>query len=369
MIDFRYHLVSIVAVFLALAIGIVLGSTELQGHTLDVLQSTSDSLRNQLSATSAERDSYQAQAGAAEQFLQTAEPTLLQNRLAGQRVVFITEPGAAPGVISGVRQAAASAGATVSGQVSLQPKFSDISGATQSALGTINSSIASDDGVTLTQGASAQTAAQQQAAQLIAAAILTKSDNSNNGQGGAGTGGTGTGHAGSAGSGGASGGGSGGISAASAQTLLSAYAQGGFITVSGSPADRASLAVVVAPAAPPPGGENDPVNQVLLAAVQEFAPAGLATVVAGSTAGSAQPGSPISVLRGSSVSAQVSTVDNADTTLGQISAVQALAAQLAGRKPNSYGVSGASAVSPDPMPSPVVTATAPPHHQPGRAKK
>ena len=29
MIDFRYHLVSIVAVFLALAIGIVLGSTEL----------------------------------------------------------------------------------------------------------------------------------------------------------------------------------------------------------------------------------------------------------------------------------------------------------------------------------------------------
>ena len=36
MIDFRYHLVSIVAVFLALAIGIVLGSTELQGTTLDV---------------------------------------------------------------------------------------------------------------------------------------------------------------------------------------------------------------------------------------------------------------------------------------------------------------------------------------------
>ena len=39
MIDFRYHLVSIVAVFLALAIGIVLGSTELQGGTLDVLRS------------------------------------------------------------------------------------------------------------------------------------------------------------------------------------------------------------------------------------------------------------------------------------------------------------------------------------------
>ena len=38
MIDFRYHLVSIVAVFLALAIGIVLGSTELQGTTIDALR-------------------------------------------------------------------------------------------------------------------------------------------------------------------------------------------------------------------------------------------------------------------------------------------------------------------------------------------
>ena len=31
MIDFRYHLVSIVAVFLALAIGIVVGATALKG--------------------------------------------------------------------------------------------------------------------------------------------------------------------------------------------------------------------------------------------------------------------------------------------------------------------------------------------------
>ena len=56
MIDFRYHLVSIVAVFLALAIGIVLGSTELQGSTIDGLRTVSNSLRSQLSAVSAERD-------------------------------------------------------------------------------------------------------------------------------------------------------------------------------------------------------------------------------------------------------------------------------------------------------------------------
>jgi copper transport outer membrane protein MctB len=337
MIDFRYHLVSIVAVFLALAIGIVLGATQLQRQTVDVLQSTSNSLRNQLSAASAERDSYQAQAGAAEQFLQTAEPTLLGGRLTGQRVVLITEPGAASGVISGVRQAATTAGAAVTGQIALQPKFNDISGANQSSLGAINESIASSDGVTLTPGADAQTADQQQAAQLIATAILTKTAS--------------TTQAGSQQN-------NGSLTTAKAQTLLSAYAQGGYLT--GSPTgDRATLAVIVVPASAPSGGQNDPVNQVLIAAAPEFAEASAATVVAGTAAGSQQQGNSISVLRASSASARMSTVDDADLTLGQISVAEALASQLAGGKPNSYGISGASAVSPDPLPSPIATASPP----------
>ena len=48
MIDFRYHVVSIVAVFLALAIGIVLGSTELQGPTYNILNRTTAKLQNEL---------------------------------------------------------------------------------------------------------------------------------------------------------------------------------------------------------------------------------------------------------------------------------------------------------------------------------
>jgi hypothetical protein len=328
MIDFRYHLVSIVAVFLALAIGIVLGSTELQGHTLDVLRASSNSLRSQLNAASAERGSFQAQANAAQQFLQNAEPTLLAKRLTGQRVVLIAEPGAASGVINGVRQAAHTAGATVTGEVALQPKFNDISGATQSSLAAINGSIAASDGTALTPSADAQTGSQQQAAQLISTAILTKNTTEP------------------------------GLPTASAQALLSAYAQMGYLTVTGTPTKSATLAVIVVPASAPAGGQNDPVNQVLLAIAPEFASASAATVVAGSTAGSAQPGSAIGVLRSSSASAQVSTVDNADTTLGQIDVIEALAAQLAGGKPNSYGISGASAVSPDPLPSPLPTTSA-----------
>ncbi|MFN2523414.1 MAG: copper transporter, partial [Mycobacteriales bacterium] len=41
-IDFRYHLVSIIAVFLALALGIVVGTTALNGGIVDTLRRGQD---------------------------------------------------------------------------------------------------------------------------------------------------------------------------------------------------------------------------------------------------------------------------------------------------------------------------------------
>jgi len=327
-IDFRYHLVSIVAVFLALAIGIVLGATNLRGGTLDLLQTTNDSLKNQLTAAQAEREGYLNQASAAEQFLQSAEPTLLARQLDGDKVVIVTEPGAQGSVVDGVKQAVTLAGGTVTGEVALQPKFNDISGANQSSLSGINNSVASSNGTTLTAGSNPQTTYQQQAAQLIANAILATSTTA--------------------------------VEPTDTQSLLSAYAQGGYLTVSpsGAPTAPAQLAVIVTPQSAPADGQNDPANQVLLAVAQEFAGASSATLVAGSFTGSAQSGSAMSVLRSSSVSSQVSTVDDADLTLGQITVVDALAYQLAGKKPNSYGISGASAVNPVPLPTPTSTSTA-----------
>jgi hypothetical protein len=331
-IDFRYHLVSIVAVFLALAIGIVLGSTELQGNTIDVLKASSNQLHNELNAVSAQSHSYALQASHEDQFLQSAEPRLLAGLLPGDRIVIVTEPGAQGSVVDGVKQAAALAGATVTGQVALQPKFNDISGANQSTLSSINSSVAAADGITLSAAAGSQTASQQQAAQLIAYAILATKTSSQAG-----------------------------LTSTAEQALLNEYAQAGYLTVSPSvPAPPATLAVIVTPQTAPADGANDPANQVLLAVAQEFASASAATLVADGTIGSAQyGGSAMSVLRSSSVSGQVSSVDDADTTLGQIVVIQALAAQLADGHPNSYGISGgASAVSPVPAPTPSATATA-----------
>jgi hypothetical protein len=335
-IDFRYHLVSIVAVFLALAIGIVLGSTELQGNTIDNLRTVNSSLASEFRAAAAQRDSYGAQWDAAETFLQTAEPKLLDRLLPGDRVVLITEPGASSAVTGGIKQAVGLAGATITGTVALQPKFNDLSAPTEASLSTVNTQQAELDGTQLSAAADPATANQQQAAQLIATAILGRTQSEP------------------------------GLSPAAATTLLQAYAQNGFLSYSDSPATRATLAVIAIPETPPADGAGDQANQILLAVAQVFATASAATIVVGSTAGSSQSASALSVLRSSSVSSQVSTVDNADTYVGQISAIWALADQVAGGKPGSYGISGASAISPQPpavpstSPSPTPSSTKPP---------
>jgi len=328
-IDFRYHLVSIVAVFLALAIGIVLGSTELQGNTIDVLRTSSNLLKNELDQSNAERNTATQQYNTGQTFITTAEPRLLANELPGHRIVLVTEPGASSSVITGITKAAKLAGATVTGEVAIQPKFNDLSGTTQSSLSQINSDLASTDGTSLATPSNQQTLNQQQAAQLIGTAILATT-----------TAGETT-----------------GLSTADATTLLGAYAQAGYITITPAVTDRATLAVIVTPDTAPADGQNDPGTQVLLAMAQEFAGESAATVVVGSTAGSSSAGSPIGVLRARSVASLVSTVDNADAIIGQVSTIWALAEQLRGQKPNSYGISGASAVSPVPLPMPSATPT------------
>ena len=341
MIDFRYHLVSIIAVFLALAIGIVLGSTELQGNTIDVLRTSSNLLKNELDQSNAERNTAQQQYKTDQQFLATAEPRLLANELPGDRIVLVTEPGASSVVISGVQQAAKQAGATVTGEVAIQPKFNDLSGTNQASLSQINSDLSSTDGTPLATPSNEQTLDQQQAAQLIGTAILATS-----------TAGETT-----------------GISTADATTLLGAYAQAGYITITPAVTDRATLAVIVTPDTAPSDGQNDPGTQVLLAIAQELAGESAATVVVGSTAGSSPAGSPIAALRASSVASLVSTVDNADSIIGQVSTIWALAEQLRGEKPNSYGISGASAVSPVPLPVPSATPTVTPTPHPPKTGK
>ena len=330
MIDFRYHLVSIVAVFLALAIGIVLGSTELQGPTYNLLNQTTAKLQNEFDQASSQRDAAQAQANLGQNYAQAVEPVVLHDLLAGQRLLIITEPGAPASVVTAITNAATQdAGATVTGQIALQSKFFDRSDTTLDGLNQINLAMSQADNIVLNTG----TPYQQQAAQVIASEILTQSPGSTAGQPTTST------------------------PAASqqdtnAQTMLGAYANEGFLTISGQPSTPATLAVIVTPQTAPQDGTADPLDLLLVPVAEELAAQSSATVVAGVSAGSG-PGSPIAVLRASSAASKVSTVDDADFVVGQSVVIQALAAQLNGGNPGSYGIaSGASAIGPSPAPAP-----------------
>jgi Copper transport outer membrane protein, MctB len=334
-IDFRYHLVSIVAVFLALAIGIVLGSTELQGPAYNFLNGTTARLQNELDQASSQRDTAQAQASEGEAYAAAVEPSVLRGLLSRQSLLIVTEPGASSEVVSGINTAAAYAGASVTGQINLQSKFFDTSGTTQDSLNQTSLDVAQTAGITLGTGEPYQ----QQAAQVIATEILTKS---------AVPGGNvsrGIAQQASA-------------QQSDAQTMLAAYAQSGFLVTSGQPATQATLVVIVTPQNAPSDGSADPLDQMLAPVAQELAAKGSAAVVAGSSSGSGA-GSPIAVLRSSNVADQVSTIDDADFVAGQSVVMEALATELNGGKAGSFGfaANGAIAVAPSPVPTPSASAT------------
>jgi hypothetical protein len=332
-IDFRYHLVSIVAVFLALAIGIVLGSTELQGPAYNLLDKTTSKLQNELGQVSSQRDAAQQQATEGEMYAQAVEPAVLHGLLTGQRLLIVTEPGAQSSVVSGISSAALAAGASITGQINLATKFFDTSGTTQDSLNQTTLDVAQPAGLQLDSSATYQ----QQAAEVIASEILVKADAS-----------TATGNPPA-------------DQATEASTMLQAYAASQFLSTTGQPANSATLAVVVTPQNPPGDGSADQLDQVLVPLVTELAAKSSATVVVGSSAGSGA-GSPIAVLRSNNLSSQVSTVDDGDLVSGQTVAMQALAVGLAGGKAGSYGftANGASAIAPSPAPSPSASASATP---------
>jgi hypothetical protein len=348
-IDFRYHLVSIVAVFLALAIGIVLGSTELQGPAYNFLNQTTSKLQNELGQVTSQRDAAQQQATEGEMYAQAVAPAVLHDLLTGHRLLIVTEPGAQSSVVSGISNAAAAAGATVTGQINLQPKFFDTSGTAQDSLNQTTVSVAQPASIQLDASATYQ----QQAAQVIASEILS----------------TPSGSAGSR-SGGIQGTSIGTGTTTNAATMLQAYAASQFLSTTGQPATPATLVVVVTPQNAPSDGSTDQLDQVLIPLVQELAVKSAATVVVGSSGGSGA-GSPIAVLRSNNISSQVSTVDDADLAAGQTVAMQALAVQLAGGKAGSYGftANGASAIAPSPAPTPTASASATSTSSTKKAKK
>lgn len=125
MIDFRYHIASIVSIFLALAVGIVLGTSLLQEPALKTTQhltaqlaTTKEELRTQIKAL----ERLQAENDA---FIASATPERVAELLKDERVLLMEAPDANPAEREAILETLIQAGADYAGQVTLKDAYVD----------------------------------------------------------------------------------------------------------------------------------------------------------------------------------------------------------------------------------------------------
>ncbi|MER5267835.1 copper transporter [Actinosynnema sp. NPDC002837] len=125
MISLRYHIVSITAVFLALAVGVVLGSTAISGRLLSGLNEDNGELGREVAALQSERNGLDARLADADRFASTVGPLAVKGQLADRTVLLVTTAGAEPQDRDAVTDLLRAAGATVTGELQLTESFTD----------------------------------------------------------------------------------------------------------------------------------------------------------------------------------------------------------------------------------------------------
>ena len=125
MIDFRYHLVSLISVFLALAVGIVLGAGPLKEAIGDTLTGEVEALRTRAADLRTELDATQADLALSEEAFAVVAPDLLDGVMSQRRVAVIRVGDIAPSVVEAVSDRLRQAGAEVTATVQVTEAWTD----------------------------------------------------------------------------------------------------------------------------------------------------------------------------------------------------------------------------------------------------
>lgn len=296
MIDFRTHLISIIAIFFALATGIALGAGPLKGNIDEQLTSRVDELGKENQRLRDSIVDLQRQNDFRGAFVDQISDRLLAGRLSGETVVLVRLPGTEDAIAAKVVAGLKTAGATVTGQVSVSDGWADPDNET--VLDTLATQLVSP-GVTLPSGS-----AYDRAGTVLAAALVTRTAAPA------------------------------ATASESAQTTLTAMSEAGVIEAPRTAPPPAHLAMVVT--GPKVEGQ-DPAPFTAIAGALDAE--GKGTVVAGPPS-AATDGGVLSAIRGDSgLAADVSTVDAVDFSGGIVASVYALQEQLAGGS-GQYGYVG-----------------------------
>ena len=310
MISLRSHAISLAAVFLALAVGVALGSGLLSNTLLSGLRDDKRDLQHQINTLTDQKNGLNEKLNAAGEFDSQMSQRMVHDTLGGKSVVVFRTPDAADDDVDALSRLVGQAGGTVSGTISLTQEFVDANSA-EKLLSVVNSSI-------VPAGAQLSTASVDQGSQagdLLGIALLINKDPAIPV-----------------------------VNEAQRDTVLVALRDTGFVAYGNGHIGAANTALVVTGGSLGDDGGNRGSTVARFAAA--LAPHGSGTVIAGRE-GSASGTAAVAVTRATvGMTAAVSTVDDVDYESGRITSVLALHDLINGGRPGQYGISqGAAAVT------------------------
>lgn len=300
MINLRYHIVSLTAVFLALGLGILAGTTVIDQEVVEVLRANTRALQNQFNAMRDQRDALQDQIDLFEGFADVVVPPLLQGVLAGRAVVIVADRGAGGDMLGALADAFTLAGAKRPTRITLTDRWALDQAATAQQLATV-----------VGAGSSSRDTVIAEAAARMASRLGGSSDPRSQGD------------------------------------LLAELEDSGFLDIDDLPQTGSfpaanALIVIAASGAEDATPSEDAFFIPLLKRLSSTRIVGVAEALG-------VPQSFAEKVRGDrSLARSVCTVDHADTVAGRLSLVYGLRDLIVGRPAPHYGVrGGANAVAPD----------------------
>jgi len=301
-INFRYHVVSLTAVFLALAIGLVVGTAALNGPVSENLKSQLTTLNKDNNVKRDQLNQYKEELNRGQDFATEIAPYALVGKLTGRKVAVVALPGgkdSADGVVKMLNVA----GATITARVTFEDKFIDPNDANQLLDLADQSSQVSIPPTGLPKNSDGV----ETASALLALTLQTSATPP---------------------------------TADDVTAVLSAFTKAGYLSV-GDDAVGGAEAIVLVAGAPPTDKDATKKAKNALTVANQFKK-NRPLVVAGDSAG--DNNLVTGVRSDPSLVKDITTVDNASTVQGQVATAMATHERLVLNRVGQYGLSGTSLV-------------------------
>jgi hypothetical protein len=297
----RQHAISLAAVFLALAVGVVLGSGVLSNTMVSGLRDESRNLHNQINTLNDQKNVLNGKLGSANAFDIQMAGRMVHDALNGKSVVIFRAPDAKDDDVDAVAKIVGQAGGAVTGTVSLTQEFVDANSA-EKLRSVVNSSI-------LPAGAQLSTKLVDQGSQagdLLGIALLINRDPAVPP-----------------------------VDDAQRDTVLAALRDTGFIGYGNQHVGAANAAAVITGGALGDDAGNQGVSVARFAAA--LAPHGSGVLLAGRDGSSSGPAAVAVARADATVTPVISTVDDVDAGSGRVTAVLGMADLINGGHTGQYG--------------------------------